>query len=74
MEACVLDRVSCPHTVTEQSWLIKLSESFWGYMQTHWETDLNASSTITVEGDTIPPGESAFVIGVSAEQDAVGSP
>lgn len=34
-------------------------------MQTHWETDLNASSAITLDGDTIPPGESAFVIAVS---------
>ena len=41
------------------------SEWFWGYMQRHWEDNLHGREVLTVSGDHIPPGESAFIISVN---------
>lgn len=38
------------------------AETFWSYMQRHWEHTLNARAALRIRGDAIPPGESAVVI------------
>lgn len=41
------------------------SETFWEYMQRHWEDTIHAADCLTFTGDNLPHGESAFVISVS---------
>jgi hypothetical protein len=44
------------------------SETFWNYMQRHWENTIHAADCLTITGDNLPYGESAFVISVSQSQ------
>jgi hypothetical protein len=40
------------------------SDALWGYMQRHWEIDLNAINCLTITGDSLPSDEAAVVISV----------
>jgi 1-acyl-sn-glycerol-3-phosphate acyltransferase len=42
--------------------LTPIRERFWGYMQHHWSSSLNAGPAVHVTGDPIPRNESAVVI------------
>ena len=39
-------------------------ETFWNYMQRHWERTLHAEECLIISGDDIPVEESAVVISV----------
>jgi hypothetical protein len=39
-------------------------ETFWNYMQRHWERTLHAEECLIISGDDVPVGESAVVISV----------
>jgi hypothetical protein len=44
-------------------------ETFWNYMQRHWERTLHAEECLTISGDDVPVGESAVVISVRPHYD-----
>lgn len=67
MGSGMLDSVSfCSRTHTWCGWVTdqECRESFWGYMQHHWEKRLRAADCLTITGDQLSHGESAIVISV----------
>ncbi|GFZ47113.1 hypothetical protein JCM24511_04855 [Saitozyma sp. JCM 24511] len=63
-DACLLAALVIKPFSEPLSWSIACwtAERFWGYMQQHWSSSLNAGPAVLVTGDPIPRNESAVVI------------